>query len=46
MQNTWLVRNITTGWWQQGWGMPFMPAQVGMECVVTVKPASTTYVLQ
>ena len=46
MQNTWLVRNITTGWWQQSWGMPFMPAQVGMECVVTVKPASTTLVLQ
>jgi len=41
MQNTWLVRNTTDGWWQAGWGMPFAPARVGMDCTVAVKPAAT-----
>lgn len=41
INDTWLVRNITTGRWRSDPYMPLTYAQVSMACVMTVKPAST-----
>jgi hypothetical protein len=41
INNTWLVRNITTGRWRSEPNMPLEYAQVSMHCVLTVKPAGT-----
>lgn len=42
INNTWLVRNITTGRWRSDPYLPLTFAQVGMDCVMTVKPAATS----
>ncbi|MDH4393781.1 MAG: hypothetical protein QE285_20445 [Aquabacterium sp.] len=41
INNTWLVRNITTGRWRSEPYMPLTYAQVSMACMMTVKPAAT-----
>jgi hypothetical protein len=42
INNTWLVRNITTGRWRAAPGMPLTFAQVSMACTVTVQPAASS----
>ncbi len=44
--NTWLVRNISTGWWTNAFGAPEAMATVGMQCTMAVKAAAPPLVLQ